>query len=114
MEKQRATVHRRVQTSLLVSWHFGCALGTEHSQGTPEREWESLGKEIPPVQCCWYCQIRLHDRSHPAETWKLNLGYLWVFTAPRGANLSEVPQDPRAMLLCALLQSQEEGQARLY
>jgi len=37
-----------------------------------------------------------------------------VFTAVRGANLSEVPQDSRAMLLCALLKSQEEGQAHLY
>lgn len=61
-----------------------------------------------------YSQIGLCGQLPSAETLKPNLRYLWVFTALRGANLSEVPQDPCAMLLCALLKSWEEGQACLY
>lgn len=61
-----------------------------------------------------YNQIGLHGQLPSAETLELNLRYLGVFTALRGANLSEVPWDPHATLLCALLKSQEEGQAHLY
>lgn len=48
-------MHRQVQTSFLVSWHFDHLWGlggTEHSQGTRAREWESLGKEITLKQRC--------------------------------------------------------------
>lgn len=61
-----------------------------------------------------YNQIGLHGQLPSAETLELNLRYLGVFTALRGANLSEVPWDTHATLLCALLKSQEEGQAHLY